>query len=692
MKTEMKIGNNKLSSAISILLIGLFIISTMGAIPSRNAPQGGAATVPNAPSTSTPMVFNATLHGRGATFPAPFLTAATSAYHTQNPNVLVQYNVNVPATGSGAGQKAFMNKTDDFDASDAPLSSAQRELTPGVLHIPETIGSVTLSYNIPGAPQGLNITGAIIAQIYMGTILNWNDPALQSINPGFVLPAHSITTVHRSDSSGTTFILTSFLSLDSSAWASSIGAGTVVNWPGSPTGSPPPIALTGNGNGGVASVIASTAYSFGYVELNYALQNNFHYCQVQNPTGSYILPSLQTTSFAVQNSTSILPSGGQSWAGVSMLNRPGSQTYPIASFTYLLVYQELNVIPLMDMNETFQATALINFLYWLVNNGGQSLAPGLSYVPLPAFVRTIDNASIASITFTTPPKVSRTIHLTAAAVGGWNATTSNPNPTITIYSGDTVTLVLTSTDGAPHQLYVDYNHNGVFDPNEVGTNSTLFSSTSPTTMKPFTAAIGINVPRAGNFTYRDDQNPANSGTIQIIQQQVGAAISEPSALTASLNKIDTSKVSTVGTLVINMRTLQFSGTVGEIAVDSTSGSITFAKNYTVTNLQLHTVPNQAGVLDRFLLNAQVVPYPLSSIIFIQLTGTTATVNNQITREVDMAANGFVSIVDVGVVFADFGFSVGQPQYNPQADLVAAGTVNLVSVSIVALDYGSPVFR
>jgi|GEM_PF-146572 len=679
----MNIRKIKLASTISIAIIVLLVIPTVTGVPRSHSinPAG-----PSLPSTD-PMQFNATLHARGASFPAPMIFNWIPTYQSQTPGVTISYQ----SVGSGAGQRAFMNKTDDFDASDAPLSVAQRYLTPNVLHIPETIGSVTLSYNLPGITASLNLTGAIIAQIYQGQILNWNDPAIQNLNPHVSLPAHQITTVHRSDSSGTTFIFTSFLSQDSASWAAAVGANTAVMWPGSPTGSPPPIYLTGNGNGGVASAIASTQYSFGYVELNYALANGFTFAQIQNPTGNFILPSLTTTSFAVQNSSTILPTGSGDWSSVNMLNRPGSQTYPIASFTYFLVYKELNVIPSMDMNETFQANALINFLYWAVNKG-QQYTSAQFYVPLPLFVRQLDNQTIQSITFTTPSKISRTIHLSESAAGGWNGT-GTIGPSITIYSGDTINLLLSSTDSAVHQWYVDYNNNGVMDPNEVPTASSTFNSPTPTASLPITPAIGINVPASGTFTYRDANDAANIGTIQIIQQQIAAPYLVPSSLTASnALKIDSSKVTTVGSLIINMRTLTFSGNITEAAVDSTSGTVTFAKAYLVPDIQLHTVPNTPGVQVRFVFNAGVLPYPASSIGFLQLIGTSTTLNNILTREVDMAAYGFVSIVDIGVVFADYGFSVGNPRYNPQANLTGTGTVNLNDVSIVALNYGSPVFR
>lgn len=615
----------------------------------------------------------------------------TKIYHNQNPNVVIKYS----SVGSGAGQRAFMNKTDDFDATDAPLQPIQRPLTPNVLHIPETIGSVTLSYNVPLTPggpllpTGLNLTGNIIAQIYTGQILFWNDPQIQSINPGVTLPNHNITTVHRQDSSGTTFVFTSFLSLDSPSWNASIGHGTTVAWPGSPTGNP--IAITGNGNGGVAQAINTTQYSIGYVELNYALQNGFHVGNIQNPAGNYIAPSLQTTGNAVQNSVTTLPPGSGDWSTVSMLNAAGAQSYPIASFTYFLVYRELNVVPSMDLNETFQATALINFLYWVVNQG-QQYTSALSYVPLPLIVRQIDNASIGSITFTTPSKINRTIHLSESASGGWNGTAVGPG--ITIYSGDTMNFIFNSTDGQVHQWYVDYNNNGVLDPNEQATASDNFTSTTPTpNSRAIVPAIGINVPRAGNYTYRDRTNPANSGNIEIRRQIVAASFPVPSALSGSTaKKLDSSKVTTVGTLIVNIRTLQMSGNITEVAVDATSGSITFQKTYAVSNLQLHTVPFGPGFRFGLLFNAQVAPYALSSIVHIIVTGVTPSLTVDLTREVDIAGNGVVTIVDIGIVNINYGRSIGQPNYNPQADLIAGGLITIVDISIEQFNYGAPVYR
>jgi phosphate transport system substrate-binding protein len=674
----------RLASTISIAIIALLLIPTVTGVPrSQNYSQRGPSA-----SITDPMQFNVTLHARGASFPAPLiLNAWIPNYQSQTPGVTISYQ----SVGSGAGQRAFMNKTDDFDASDAPLSVAQRYLTPNVLHIPETIGSVTLSYNLPSITANLNLTGAIIAQIYMGQILNWNDPAIQNLNPHITLPAHQITTVHRSDSSGTTFIFTTFLSQDSAQWASAIGAATTVSWPGSPTGSPPPIALSGNGNGGVAAVISSTQYSFGYVELNYALQNGFTFAQIQNPMGNFILPSLLTTSFAVQNSSTILPTGSGDWSTVNMLNRPGSQTYPIASFTYFLVYRELNVLPSMALNETFQANALINFLYWAVNKG-QQYTSAISYVPLPTFVRVLDNASIASITFTTPSKTSGTVHLTESATGGWNAS-GTIGPTISIYSGDTVNLLLSSTDSAPHQWFIDFNSNGLLDAKEATTASVVFNSPSFTASPAITPAIGINAPQAGNWTYRDANNPANTGTIQILRQLVVAPLPVPASLTqGNALKIDSSKTTTVGTFIVNMRTLTISGNITVVAVDASSGSVTADKAYLVPSVALHIVPGATGVQTHMAFNAAVSPYALSSDVLLQLDGVTPALTFSLTREVDMAANGFVSIIDVGVVFGDYNAVIGQTNYNPIADLAATGTVNIVDATIESSFYNAPVFR
>jgi len=324
-----------------------------------------------------------TLTGSGATFPYPLLDTMIKQYQTQKTNVLINYQ----SIGSGGGISALEGKTVDFAASDAPLGAADMAKAPNSLHIPETIGAVTLAYSLPNIPAGLHLTGKVIADIFSGNVTMWNDPEIQALNSNVTLPAKSILVVHRSDGSGTTFIFTGYLTLSSIAWKSAIGQGKTVAWP---------VGIGANGNTGVASVVQGTQDTIGYVELAYALQNKMTVAAIQNPAGNWILPTLNSIQIAVQSAASGgLPAGSGDWSGVNLLNAPDSQAYPIVSFTYLLVYKELNVIP--GMTQT-KATSLVQFLWWVVHDGQQN-APALAYVQLPANVVQIDEASIKSITF-----------------------------------------------------------------------------------------------------------------------------------------------------------------------------------------------------------------------------------------------------------------------------------------------------
>ena len=325
----------------------------------------------------------ATLNGAGATFPQPFLNATITQY-TQN--VRTNLQINYQGVGSGQGIASLTAKTVDFAASDAPLTDSQRVSAPNTLHIPETIGAVTLAYNLAGISGGLDLSGQVIANIFLGNVTNWNDPAIQNLNPSINLPDHAITTVHRADGSGTTNIFTRYLSNVSSTWSNQIGFGTSVQWPS---------GLGASGNANVAATVTQTPYAIGYVELAYALKNSMTVASIKNPSGNYIAPSLASTTTAVQSGASSLPSGNQSWYTVSLLNTADPQAYPIVGFTYLLVYQELNVIPGMDKNK---ATQLVQFMWWVVHSG-QDLAPNLEYAKLPTNVVQIDETSIQSITF-----------------------------------------------------------------------------------------------------------------------------------------------------------------------------------------------------------------------------------------------------------------------------------------------------
>jgi phosphate transport system substrate-binding protein len=323
-----------------------------------------------------------TLNGSGATFPYPFLSITITQYQTVKSNVQINYQ----PIGSGGGITDLKNKNNDFAGSDAPLTAAEQANATNTLHIPETIGAVTIAYNLPGVSSGLKLTGQVIADIFQGTITKWNDAAIQSLNPDITLPNQVITTVHRSDGSGTTFIFTSYLSKASTTWNTTVGSGKSVSWPAGGIGS--------SGNTGVASSVNSTQYAVGYVELAYAVTNGMTEAAVQNPSGNYILPTLASTTAAAQAATN-LPAGSASWTNVNLLNTGDANAYPIVSFTYIIVYKELNVIPNLTKQ---QATAVVQYLWYIIHDG-QSLGPVLGYAPLPTNVVQLDETTIASITF-----------------------------------------------------------------------------------------------------------------------------------------------------------------------------------------------------------------------------------------------------------------------------------------------------
>jgi phosphate ABC transporter phosphate-binding protein len=356
-----------------------------------------------------------TINGAGATFPFPLIDTWRVEYPNVNPNV----NINYQSIGSGGGVKQFIERTVDFGASDAPLTANETQtLSAPAVHIPETIGSDVAAYNINGVPEkGLKLTGPVLADIFLGGITTWNDPRIQELNPDLTLPSENIVVVHRSDGSGTTFIWTSYLSAVSPEWSGTVGAGKSVEWP---------VGLGAPGNEGVASTITSTPNSIGYVELAYALTTGMDYASIQNMEGNFVEPSLDSIRAAVesrvqsgssasattsdnstgttnatgtQNMTSIeLPAGGESWENVSLLDAPGANSYPIASFSYFLLYQDLST----NINSMEKARALVDFIKWAITDG-QQFADDLSYVPLPDSVVQHNMQTLESLTFQGQP-------------------------------------------------------------------------------------------------------------------------------------------------------------------------------------------------------------------------------------------------------------------------------------------------
>jgi phosphate transport system substrate-binding protein len=344
-----------------------------------------------------------TINGAGATFPFPLIDTWRVEYQSVNPSVSINYQ----SIGSGGGVRQFTERTVDFGASDAPLTEEEMQAlssssTP--VHIPETIGSVVAVYNIPGIDKGVKLTGPVLADIFAGKITRWDDTRIKELNPELPLPSADIVTVHRSDGSGTTFIWTSYLSQVSPEWNQTVGAGKSVQWT---------VGLGAQGNEGVSNTILSTPNSIGYVELTYALTTDMDYASLMNRAGNFVEPRVNSTLAAVQaaiimNSTAStngtssaaigLPGGDQSWTHVSLLDAPGTDSYPIASFSYLLLYKEMST----NINNMEKAQALAQFVNWAITDGQQFASP-LHYVPLPESVVQHNQQTLRSLTFNGQP-------------------------------------------------------------------------------------------------------------------------------------------------------------------------------------------------------------------------------------------------------------------------------------------------
>ncbi|HEU5441027.1 MAG TPA: phosphate ABC transporter substrate-binding protein PstS [Ktedonobacterales bacterium] len=314
------------------------------------------------------------LTGAGSTFINPLMAKWTDAYVNATCGAQVTYQ----SVGSGAGITQFLQQTVDFGATDSPMTDAQVGQSPNgaVLHVPATIGGVAISYNVPEMAAGthLQLTGDTIAKIFLGTIKNWNDPAIAASNTGASLPNKPITVVHRSDGSGTTGILTHYLAAVSPDWANGPGAGTTINWP---TG------VGAKGNDGVAAQVKNTAYAIGYNELAYVVANNISYAAVQNKDASaFVVPSSDTVAAAANSVTSI-PDDLRFF----FVNAPGATSYPIAGFSWLLVYQ--------NQKDADKGQAIANFLWYGVHDGQQFASP--NYVPLPANIVQKDEAKIKAM-------------------------------------------------------------------------------------------------------------------------------------------------------------------------------------------------------------------------------------------------------------------------------------------------------
>jgi phosphate ABC transporter phosphate-binding protein len=324
-----------------------------------------------------------TLTGAGATFPMPLILKWADEYHNETSG---KVRVNYGGGGSGAGITQIKDRHVDFAGTDAPLS-ANESSTYDLVHIPETLGAVVVAYNEPSI-SALKLDGPTLASIFMKNITAWNDAAIAALNPGVTLPTDQITTVVRSDSSGTTFVFSGYLEAVSSEFDSLYGQGKSVNWPD---------AIGASGNPGVTQTVRTTAHAIGYIELAYAMQNNVPFAQLKNHDGNFVTPTLETTSAAAASASVGLPSGDGDWSHVSILDAPGANSYPIASFTYILIYKEL-YNDQTKMNKT-AAKSLVDFLWWIVHPDGQAYASPIYYAPLPASMLAVNEVTLNSITY-----------------------------------------------------------------------------------------------------------------------------------------------------------------------------------------------------------------------------------------------------------------------------------------------------
>jgi len=296
--------------------------------------------------------------GAGSTFDYPFFSKAFQAYTEAHPDVTISYE----AIGSGGGIQQFAAKTVDFGASDVPMNADElAEAKDPVVQIPVTLGGEGIAYDLPGIAKGLHLTREVVADIYLGRISKWNDPAIAAVNPDIKLPSMPIIVVHRSDSSGTTYIFTDFLSHVSPAWKQNVGTGKSVSWPIRSSAG-------GQGNEGVAALVRRIPGTIGYVELAYLLQNDMTYALLQNKAGKYVYPDLATVAAAAATKTELSPTD------FSIVDAAGQDCYPVSGYSWVVLYRA---------PRDAQRGALVRqIMTWLVAEA-QPIAKTVDYVPLP---------------------------------------------------------------------------------------------------------------------------------------------------------------------------------------------------------------------------------------------------------------------------------------------------------------------
>jgi phosphate transport system substrate-binding protein len=334
---------------------------------------------------------NQTLNGAGASLVTPIIDSWEFNYEHSSGNSIVY-----TASGAGAGVTALSGRTVDFAATDEPLNTTvTAALSSPVLTLPIVGGSVAIIYNLPGLTQPLNLSGEVVSNIYLGHISSWNDAAIQAINPGVNLPADPISTVHRLDSAGTTYVLTDYLSQANPNWKNQPGPGTglQISWPSTPT---PAKAISGNSK--LAAYVNTTKYSIGYVDLADAhAATGVGIAAMLNPSGKYIVPTAANTESAIAtiSANTTFPTSAGNWNSVDFTNAAGAKDYPLSTLAYGFVYQAMDkgYAPTLAKSQ-----ALRQWFSYMITTG-QSEASGLYYAPLPHAILTVDQAGLQTLTY-----------------------------------------------------------------------------------------------------------------------------------------------------------------------------------------------------------------------------------------------------------------------------------------------------
>ena len=314
-----------------------------------------------------------TIVGAGATFPYPIYSAWFAEYAKVRPDVQISYQ----SIGSGAGIRQLTDQFVFFGASDAPMTEQELLDAPArIVHIPTVVGAVVPVYNVPGVPHDLKFSGPLLADIFLGRVTNWNDPAIVRLNEGVALPPIEISPVFRADSSGTSFIWSDFLSKVSPEWRRLVGANRL---------STLPVGLRAQGGSeGVSAIVTQTRGAIGYVELTYATRNGLDTGLVQNAEGEFVRASIASMTAAASAVVGRMPHDLR----VSITNAPGKDAYPITSFTWLLLYER--------SGDRRRSRLMVDFIKWALDDG-QKRAPDLGYAPLPPSIVPLVRAALGRI-------------------------------------------------------------------------------------------------------------------------------------------------------------------------------------------------------------------------------------------------------------------------------------------------------